>query len=131
MNLIYSTGIFSLIVQVLTAIVDFYVLTLAIPASFTLLRELVIMELIVQMVEFSFYVWMIRKISVIKNITPFRYYDWMITTPTMLITFMFYLMFVFCMLVFFVCFSIWFYFYSLFNVCLMFFYFSIFIFFVF
>jgi len=93
MNLIYSTGIFSLIVQVLTAIVDFYVLTLAIPASFTLLRELVIMELIVQMVEFSFYVWMIRKISVIKNITPFRYYDWMITTPTMLITFMFYLMF--------------------------------------
>jgi bacteriorhodopsin len=28
-----------------------------------------------------------------RNITPIRYYDWMITTPTMLITFMIYLKF--------------------------------------
>jgi len=93
MNIIHSTGILSLIVQLLTAVVDFYVLTLAIPASFALIRELVIMELIVQIVESSFYIWMITKFSSIKNITPFRYYDWVLTTPTMLITFMFYLMF--------------------------------------
>jgi hypothetical protein len=93
MNIIYFTGIFSLIVQFLTAIVDFYVLTLTIPASFTLLRELLIMEVVVQIFESSFYIWMITKFNSIKNITPFRYYDWMITTPTMLITFMFYLMF--------------------------------------
>ena len=93
MELIHSTGIFSLIVQFLTAVVDFYVLSLAIPASFSLLRELLIMELLVQIIESSFYIWMISKFNSIKNITPFRYYDWMITTPTMLITFMFYLMF--------------------------------------
>jgi len=93
MELIHSTGIFSLIVQFLTAVIDFYVLSLAIPASFSLLRELLIMELLVQIIESSFYIWMISKFNSIKNITPFRYYDWMITTPTMLITFMFYLMF--------------------------------------
>ena len=93
MNIIHITGIFSLVVQIITMIVDFYVLTLVIPASFSLLRELVIMEAIVQIIELSFYIWMVSKFSAIKNITPFRYYDWVLTTPTMLITFMFYLMF--------------------------------------
>lgn len=93
MNHIYNTGILSLIVQLFTGVIDFYALTLTIPASFMLLRELVILELIVQVIEFSFYVWMISKFNSIKNITPFRYYDWVITTPTMLITFMFYLNF--------------------------------------
>ena len=93
MNIVYSTGIFSIIVQFITAVIDFYVLSLAIPSSFTLLRELLIMEVSVQVIESSFYIWMISKFNSIKNITPFRYYDWMLTTPTMLITFMFYLMF--------------------------------------
>jgi hypothetical protein len=93
MNIIESTGILSLIVQFLTAIVDFYALTLRVPTSYNLIRELVIMELIVQMIEGSFYIWMITNFNAIKNITPFRYYDWMISTPTMLITFMFYLKF--------------------------------------
>ena len=93
MNIVRNTGIFSIIVQLVTFVIDIYVLTLGIPASFALLRELLIMEVSVQGVEFSFYVWMITKFNTIKNITPFRYYDWVITTPTMLITFMFYLMF--------------------------------------
>ena len=93
MNHIYYTGIFSLIVQLVTGIIDFYVLILTIPASFILIRELLIMEFIVQIIEFSFYSWMVFNFNAIKNITPVRYYDWMITTPTMLITFMFYLKF--------------------------------------
>ena len=93
MHSVHYTGYVSLLIQLITGIIDFYVLSLAIPPTFTLIRELLIMELIVQVIEFSFYVWMLIKINTIKNITPFRYYDWMITTPTMLITFMFYLMF--------------------------------------
>jgi len=93
MNIVYSTGIISLIVQVLTGVIDFWALTLTVPSSFLLLQELVLMEFIVQIIEFSFYVWMVTRFSTIKNITPLRYYDWMITTPTMLITFMFYLKF--------------------------------------
>ena len=93
MNLVRNTGIFSLIVQLVTAVIDIYVLTLAVPVSFALLRELLIMEVSVQGIEFSFYAWMVTKFNTIKNITPYRYYDWVFTTPTMLITFMFYLMF--------------------------------------
>ena len=93
MNLIYLTGIFSIVVQIITAILDIYALTLDVPSSFALIKELVLLEFIVQIVELSFYFWMISKFSSIKNITPFRYYDWAITTPTMLITLMFYLMF--------------------------------------
>jgi len=93
MNHIYHTGILSLIIQLVTGVIDIYALNLPIPPSFTLLHDLLMMELIVQVIEFSFYVWMISNFNAIKNITPFRYYDWILTTPTMLITFMFYLKF--------------------------------------
>jgi len=93
MSHIYYTGIFSLIVQLITGIIDFYVVRLPILPSFILLRELLIMELTVQVIEFSFYVWMVSNFNTIKNITSIRYYDWIITTPTMLITFMFFLNF--------------------------------------
>jgi bacteriorhodopsin len=44
-------------------------------------------ELFVQIIEFMFYCWLLfyfTKVS--RNITPYRYLDWMITTPLMLIT---------------------------------------------
>jgi hypothetical protein len=43
------------------------------------------------MIEGAFYVWLVTNFYSIKNITPARYYDWFITTPTMLITFVAYL----------------------------------------
>jgi hypothetical protein len=52
-----------------------------------ILKDLLIVEFAVQIIEFAFYIWLIyyfNKVS--KNITPFRYLDWMITTPLMLIT---------------------------------------------
>jgi bacteriorhodopsin len=93
MNHIYYTGILSLLVQVITGIIDFWAITLTVPPSFILVHELLVMEFIVQVIEFSFYIWMVSNFNAIKNITPLRYYDWMLTTPTMLITFMFYLKF--------------------------------------
>jgi hypothetical protein len=93
MNLIYATGVLSLIVQIVVGVIDFFVLTLTVPSSFMLVHDLLVMEFIVQVIEFSFYIWMVSKFTVIKNITPIRYYDWVITTPTMLISFMFYLKF--------------------------------------
>lgn len=93
MNFIYFSGILSLIVQIITGIIGFYSIKLPIPPRFYLINELVILELIVQFVEAIFYIWLISQFNTIKNITQFRYYDWAITTPTMLITFIFYLMF--------------------------------------
>ncbi len=93
MNYIYFTAAASLLIQTITGIIDFYAINLTIPASLSLIRELLIMELVVQSIEFSFYVWLIVKFNTIKNITPARYLDWMLTTPTMLITFMLFLKF--------------------------------------
>ena len=92
-NLIYRTGILSLIVQVITGVFDYYVLGLTIPASFLILKSLLWLEFFVQIVEGTFYVWMVTNFSKIADITHFRYYDWFITTPTMLFTYSFYLLY--------------------------------------
>jgi bacteriorhodopsin len=92
-NLIYTTGVLSLTVQVFTGIFDFFVLRMRTPHSLLLLKQLLLLEFVVQLIEGSFYVWMVSQFSQIKDITHFRYYDWFITTPTMLFTYSFYLLY--------------------------------------
>ena len=92
-SLVYRSGQLSLFVQLLTGLFDVYVLRLKIPTTMLLLKKLLILELIVQVIEGSFYVWMVYNFSKIADITRFRYYDWFITTPTMLYTYSFYLLY--------------------------------------
>jgi hypothetical protein len=92
-NIIFITGVLSLIIQILTGIFDFYVLGLNIPQGLNILRNLLILEFVVQIIEGAFYIWMVFNFSQISNITPARYYDWFITTPTMLFTYSFYLLY--------------------------------------
>lgn len=87
MGLIHHTAGFSLFIQIITGFIDYYVLTLPTPPQLKLLRDLLLLEFIVQIVEGSFYVWLVFAISSATNITLKRYWDWFITTPTMLITF--------------------------------------------
>jgi hypothetical protein len=61
--------------------------------TYNILRELLSAEIIVQTIEGIFYIWMVYNILQIKNITIFRYIDWVFTTPTMLITLILYLIF--------------------------------------
>jgi glycopeptide antibiotics resistance protein len=93
MNIIYITGILSLIIQIITSFIDYYVLSLEIPNELNLLKQLLLTEFVVQTVEGVFYVWMVMNFAKISNITRFRYYDWMITTPTMLITYSLFLIY--------------------------------------
>jgi len=93
MNIILLTGILSLIIQIITGVFDAYVLNLQINDSLRLLVDLLWMEFGVQIVEGIFYIWMIFNFSNINHITPFRYLDWFITTPVMLITYSAYLIF--------------------------------------
>jgi len=83
----------SLLIQFLTAIVNLYVLFSYIPRKYLVLKQLLILEFIVQIIEGSFYVWLAFAFHKIQNITPYRYYDWYITTPTMLISFSVYLIY--------------------------------------
>ena len=51
------------------------------------LKDLLRVELFVQVIEFIFYIWLFYFFNrVSKNITPYRYLDWSVTTPLMLIT---------------------------------------------
>lgn len=93
MNLIYITGIASLIIQIVTGIFDFYILNLNTPQNLTLLKELLLVEFIVQIIEGSFYIWMVMNFATISNITPNRYFDWMFTTPSMLLTYSLFLLY--------------------------------------
>lgn len=89
--MIYESAYFSLIIQFLTGIIDVYGLSIELPKNKIILRELLKLELFVQTIEFIFYIWMVKNIDNYSNITIFRYIDWIITTPTMLLTLMTYL----------------------------------------
>jgi bacteriorhodopsin len=89
--MLYQSAILSLIIQIIVLSVDIFGLTIPIQKDKLLFNQLLKMEFSVQIVELIFYVWMIFNFSSIDNITPKRYYDWIITTPIMLITLMAYL----------------------------------------
>jgi len=93
-NIIRQTGIASLTIQVLSIIVDTVVLVEPTDAKNKDLKSLLKIEYIVNLIEGTFYVWMLTNFGKIKNITKFRYYDWILTTPTMLFTYMMYILIV-------------------------------------
>ena len=92
-NRIEDTMNISIIIQFITLIINIYVLVLPVTGIAVLLRQLLFFEFVVQIIEMLFYVWMSSNLSIIKNITSVRYYDWAITTPTMLITLIVYLIY--------------------------------------
>lgn len=91
LNVIYNSGVMSLIIQILTGVFDLYVVTLDTPAYMQILKHVLWLEIAVQVIEGSFYVWLVRNFHKIDNITKYRYWDWILTTPTMLISFTIYL----------------------------------------
>jgi bacteriorhodopsin len=85
--MIYASGIVSLIVQFVIGFIDYLAINIEVNSTDELLKDLLKVELVVQVIEFTFYIWLFyyfHKVS--QNITPFRYLDWAITTPLMLIT---------------------------------------------
>jgi bacteriorhodopsin len=93
MDFIKITVYISLLVQIITGIFDYYVIQLNIPSNLLIIQEVLIMELIVQIIEGIFYIWLALNITTVANITPHRYYDWYLTTPTMLISLCIYLVY--------------------------------------
>jgi hypothetical protein len=90
-SVIYHSGVLSLVIQVFTGLFDLYVVFLETPPYMRILKHVLWLEIIVQVIEGTFYVWLVRNFHKIGNITKFRYWDWIITTPTMLISFTIYL----------------------------------------
>ena len=86
---IYNSAIFSLITQAVIGIICIYGLFINVNPKEEILKSVLYMETIVQVIEFIFYVWLVYNIAHITyDVTFIRYYDWFITTPTMLLSFM-------------------------------------------
>jgi hypothetical protein len=91
--LFYVTLIISIFVQIITGVIEFGAFFVKVPAMYNILRQLLILELIVQFFEGMFYVWLAYNFTKVLNVTPKRYIDWFFTTPSMLITLMIYLIY--------------------------------------
>ena len=90
---IYTSLITSVIIQVITAIIEIISIFINVPLKFAFLKQMMLLELFVQFIEGSFYMYWLYDFNNILNITPNRYFDWVITTPTMIINLIFYLIF--------------------------------------
>jgi len=90
---IYTSLIISIITQLITGIFGILSLFIKIPLKFSLLKQMMILEVFVQFVEGFFYIYWLYNFNNILNITPSRYFDWVITTPTMVLNLIFYLIF--------------------------------------
>jgi hypothetical protein len=90
-NIFYNTLILSIIVQVITGIIE--IVSLFVNVKVHLIKQLLVLEVSVQLIEGFFYIWLYFKFNQETNVTPKRYIDWSITTPTMLIELIIYLIY--------------------------------------
>ena len=90
----YITLLISVAVQFITGIIEmwaaFYV---DVPRENYIIKQLLYLELLVQAIEGLFYIWLVYNFDSVINITPKLNIDWIITTPTMLTTLIFYLIY--------------------------------------
>jgi len=76
----------SLFIQVITSILSYDGNNYKLKETDSVLKDVLKLELIVQVIEAAFYIWVIFSLSDLKGMTSRRYIDWIITTPTMLIS---------------------------------------------
>ena len=91
--LFYITLVISIIVQITTGIIEITAFFVKVPTIYLLISQLLLLELVVQFFEGMFYFWLAYNFTKVSNVTPKRYIDWVITTPTMLLTLMIYLIY--------------------------------------
>ena len=85
-NLVYKTMYISIIIQILTSLISLHGFFIKLDSTDRILKDILGIETFVQFVETFTYIWIILSIHKIGNMTPRRYFDWMITTPIMLIS---------------------------------------------
>jgi len=83
---IVSTYI-SLIIQFITGFICLYGIFIPLAFKDIILREILILETIVQFIEILFYIWLVMYFYKINyDVTYVRYFDWFLTTPIMLLS---------------------------------------------
>jgi bacteriorhodopsin len=91
--ILHSSLLFSIVVQLVTGVIELLALFVKTAPGMALIKQLLGLEVAVQAVEGAFYAWLYFNIDRVKNITPKRYADWALTTPTMLVTLVAYIIY--------------------------------------
>ena len=83
----FSTNL-SIIIQILTGLIGIHGLFIRLPEKHKILQNILTLELIVQFVELFFYIFVLQSMvmTALPHMAATRYMDWIITTPTMLLT---------------------------------------------
>ena len=75
----------SLFIQVVTLLLNVVAFSIPVDKWDFALKEILALETGVQIVELLFYGWYRQRVlTKVNDVTQFRYYDWFVTTPTML-----------------------------------------------
>jgi hypothetical protein len=85
-ELVKKSVYFSLVIQILTTIIQISALFLVLPKRDEILYDVLTLETMVQIIEVVFYSWLAYGLYKLKDVTSTRYYDWVLTTPTMLLS---------------------------------------------
>lgn len=85
-NLVTKTIWFSLIMQLITSIIPLRGFFITLPNEHKILSDILALETIVQVIEMIFYVWIAYAVMNVNKMASRRYIDWVITTPTMLLS---------------------------------------------
>jgi hypothetical protein len=91
--MIQPTANVSFAIQIITGLMQLGGLTITLEEKDYILKQLLFLEMVVQIIEGIFYAWLIKSFNDIENITKFRYYDWFFSTPLMLISLIIYLIY--------------------------------------
>ena len=83
-NNILITAKYSFITQIITATIDYIALQIEIPSNLLILKQILALELGVQIIESIFYTWLLSSYHTVEEITKYRYYDWGLSTNVML-----------------------------------------------
>jgi bacteriorhodopsin len=88
MSSVQLTTNLSIIIQLLTGVIGLNGLTIDLPVKHKILHNILQLELGVQFVELIFYAFILKSMitSSLHQMASARYMDWIITTPTMLLT---------------------------------------------
>lgn len=86
-NVKFSTDL-SIFIQIITSLISMQGIFINLPKQHLILREILTLETIVQFVELYFYIAFLKSMAVtaLPQMAAIRYFDWIITTPTMLLT---------------------------------------------
>lgn len=78
----------SIVIQFITGVVGLQGLFFNLSEKHQILKNVLTLEMIVQCIEFIFYIFFLRVMAAtaLPQMAAIRYFDWIITTPTMLLT---------------------------------------------